>query len=147
MAALTLPRSAAELLPHRPPMQLIDRLLASDGNSAVAETLPAGDHLFAGADGRLDPVALIEMFAQTYAAMQGFEDLRIGRAVKEGFLVGIRRIRIEGTARVGERLEVMVRTIGAIDGFAVAEGEVRSGGAVLAAGSLKLWIPDPATRK
>lgn len=147
MATLTLPCSAAELLPHRPPMQLVDRLLASDGNAAVAETFPAADHLFANADGSLDPVALVEMFAQTYAAMQGFEDLRFGRPVKEGFLVGIRRIRVEGTARVGERLEVMVRTIGAIDGFAVAEGEVRRGDTVLAAGSLKLWIPDPATRK
>lgn len=147
MAALTLPCAAAELLPHRPPLQLIDRLLASDGSAAVAETTLRPEHVFAGSDGVLDPVALVEMFAQAYAAMQGYNDLHLGLPVKEGFLVGIRRIRVEGTARVGERLEVMVRTIGAIDGFAVAEGEVRRGSTVLAAGSLKLWIPDPATRK
>lgn len=143
MTNLSLPQETLHLLPHRPPMALIDRLLASDGTAARAEATVAPEHLFAGADGELDPIALIEMFAQAYAAMQGFKDQSLGKPVKEGFLVGIRRIRIDGCARVGDRIEVEVRTIGAIDGFAVAEGTVRRGAEVLAAGSLKLWIPEP----
>jgi predicted hotdog family 3-hydroxylacyl-ACP dehydratase len=145
MTTLNLPQEALQLLPHRPPMALVDRLLASDGTAARAEATVAAEHLFARAGGELDPIALVEMFAQTYAAMQGFEDLCKGRPVKEGFLVGIRRIRIDGRARVGDRIEVAVRTVGAIDGFAVAEGEVRRGAELLASGSLKLWIPEPRT--
>lgn len=143
MTAMTLPQEALQLLPHRPPMALIDRLLSCDGDGARAEATITAGHLFAAGDGTLDALALVEMFAQTYAAMQGFEDLRQGTPVKEGFLVGIRHLRVAGQARVGDRLEVVVRTVAAIDGFAVADGEVRRAGEVLATGSLKLWIPEP----
>jgi 3-hydroxyacyl-[acyl-carrier-protein] dehydratase len=138
---LALPMAAERLIPHRPPMRLVDELLeCRNRGGTVAATVTSAGPLTA-ADGRLEAVGLVEMMAQAYAAIYGYEDLRQGRPVKEGFLVGIRALRMEGTARAGDRLLVNLRTTAELDGFAVAEGEVLRGTEIIAAGTLKLWIP------
>jgi predicted hotdog family 3-hydroxylacyl-ACP dehydratase len=141
---LALPMAAERLIPHRPPMRLVDELLECHNRGGVAAATVTADGPLTAADGCLEAVGLVEMMAQSYAAIYGYEDLRLGRPVKEGFLVGIRALRIEGTARVGDRLLVQLRTTAELDGFAVAEGEILRGTEVIAAGTLKLWIPPAA---
>lgn len=138
---LTLPQAAEHLLPHRPPMMLIDRLLSyQDDRSGSAEVeLRPGCVL---ADGTLNRVALVEMMAQTYAAIKGYEDITQGKPVLEGFLVGIRKARFPRDARVGDRLTIDVANIGTIDGFHMIRGSVYCDTALLAEGTLKLWVPD-----
>lgn len=141
----TLPIPAELLIPHRLPMRLIETLLTADEGGGTAAATIAADGPLTGADGRLEAIGLVEMMAQAYAALQGYEDQRRGEPVKRGFLVGVRGFHLTGEARAGDRLEVRVRTVAEMEGFALAEGEVRRGDEVLAAGSLKLWIsPDPA---
>ncbi len=84
---------------------------------------------------------MVELLAQAYAAVHGYEDQLSGAAVQEGFLVGVRGLRLEGAARAGDRLLIAIRTVASLEGFAVAEGEVRRGAEVLARGNLKLWLP------
>jgi predicted hotdog family 3-hydroxylacyl-ACP dehydratase len=141
---LALPMAAERLIPHRPPMRLVDELLECRNRGGVAAATVTADGPLTAADGCLEAVGLVEMMAQSYAAIYGYEDLRLGRPVKEGFLVGIRALRIEGTARVGDRLLIQLRTTAELDGFAVAEGEILRGTEVIAAGTLKLWIPPAA---
>jgi predicted hotdog family 3-hydroxylacyl-ACP dehydratase len=132
--------AAERLIPHRPPMRLVDRLLSfADGDGTAEATVPGGS-VAAAEDGALDPVALVELIAQSYAAVRGYDDLVHGRPVSEGFLVGIRRMRIAGKAHAGERLLTEVRTVGSFEGFAVVEGTVSRDGETLASGTLKLWI-------
>ncbi len=140
-----LPLPAREFLPHRPPMQLVDRLLAVDGDEGlVAANLAPGNPLL-GDDGALDSVALIELIAQGYAAIQGYVDRCAGRPPGRGFLVGIRRAELFAPARLGECLLVRVRTVARVNTFVVIEGEVRSGGTLLATAALKLWLPGKTT--
>ncbi len=138
---LQLPQPAEGFIPHRLPMRLIDELLESAGGTAtVAATI--ADGLLTGTDGRLAEAGLVEILAQAFAAMQGYEDSRLGQPIRRGFLVGIRSFRVAGTARAGDRLRVHLRTVGRLGGFALAEGEIRRGEELLAGGTLKLWIPE-----
>ena len=44
---------------------------------------------------------------------------------------------------VGDKLKISVRTVGAISGFTVVEGKVICNKKIIAAGKIKLWVPEP----
>ncbi len=138
----SLPMAAERLIPHRPPMRLVERLIAFEDGAGQTEACFAENSLLADDDGALDPVALIELIAQSYATVKGYDDLVNGRPVMEGFLVGIRKLRITGKAFANERLLTTVKTVGTFEGFAVVEAIVTRGGETIAAGSMKLWITE-----
>ncbi len=138
---MPLPLSAEALIPHRAPMRLIDSLIAIDGQQGVVETLVPDESPLVDECGALDPVALVELLAQAYAAVHGYQDLSRGLSVRQGFLVGSRRVSILGRVRSGDLLQISIRTLGTLEGFAVAEGEVRCGDVLVAEGSVKLWVP------
>lgn len=142
---LQLPLPAERLIPHRLPMRLIDTLMKAGAGAATAAATVAADGPLTGADGRLEEIGLVEMMAQTFAALQGYEDARRGQPMKRGFLVGVRWLKLQERAQAGDRLEVRVRTVAEMAGFALAEGEVCRDGEILATGSFKLWVsPEPA---
>lgn len=121
-------------------MALVDRLVECDADGGVAEVdLAAGCPLLT-ADGVLEPLALAELLAQAFAAAHSFTERQRGAAVRRGFLVGVRKLEILGTARRGDRLRIPVRQIAKVGDFVVIEGEVRRADTVLARGNLKLWI-------
>jgi predicted hotdog family 3-hydroxylacyl-ACP dehydratase len=141
---LRLPRPAREFLPHRPPMQLVDRLLSAEDGTGTVEVVPGPDCPLLGADGGLETVALVELLAQGYAAVQGYIDRCAGRPPGRGFLVGIRRAQLYAPARRGDRLLVTVRTVARLERFAMVEGEVRCGDSLLGSAVFKLWLPGEA---
>lgn len=136
----SLPMDAGRLIPHRPPMRLVDRLLSfEDGGGQTEARMPANS-VMADGNGSLDPVALVELIAQSYATVKGYDDLVNGRPVMDGFLVGIRKLRITGKAFANDRLLTAVKPVGTFEGFAVVEGTVTRDGEKIASGSMKLWI-------
>lgn len=137
-----MPIPAKRLLPHRPPLLLLERLTACTELTATAETFFTAQSLFTAKDGRVDPVVMVELIAQTYAAFQGYGDLVHGRPVRKGFLVGARQVRIFAHACVGDLLRITVRTEIVFEGFAMVEGQVHRGEDLLAAGIVKLWVRD-----
>jgi predicted hotdog family 3-hydroxylacyl-ACP dehydratase len=139
---LTLPMAAEELIPHRPPMRLVDTLVAYTGQEGVIETRLPVDGLLVSGEGRLEEVALAELLAQSYAVVKGYGDRLTGNPVRKGFLVGIKDVVFERSVFAGEQLRITVRTVAAVEGFAVAEGEVLRGDELVAHGSLKLWISE-----
>jgi 3-hydroxyacyl-[acyl-carrier-protein] dehydratase len=142
-AAPALPMPADRIIPHRPPMRLVETLLSYESGSGEAEACFPPDSFLAGRDGKIDEAALIELIAQAYAAVKGYDDLSRGKPPGKGFLVGMRRLRIEGEARAGDRLRISIRTVGAFDNFAIVEGAVTRGGKTVASGTLKLWLAEP----
>lgn len=96
-------------VPHRGAMLLLDRLIAADEESAVAEvTVPLGG-LFLHEAGMPSWVG-IEYMAQTVAAWAGWRALQKGRAVQIGFLLGSRRYETaQAFFAPGTRLTVSVR--------------------------------------
>ncbi|MFA5514744.1 MAG: hypothetical protein WDA20_00505 [Desulfuromonadales bacterium] len=142
MIDLPLPRPAEELIPHRLPMRLVDELCACAGGGATVAATVRGDGPLTDAEGRLEAAGLIEMLAQSFAALQGYEDQRRGRPVRKGFLVGVSSFAFTGTAHVGDRLRIELRTVANLGGFAMAEGEIWRKERSIARGALKLWIAD-----
>ncbi len=140
MATLSLPLAAEELVPHRPPMLLVDRLIEVDGKNGIIEARVGRDSLLTDSAGRLEDVALIEIMAQSYATLKGYLDRRDQLPVRQGFLVGIKKIVRHASAGTDDLLRVHMRTIAELDDFAVAEGEIRRLGEVVAQGDIKVWI-------
>ncbi|MFO7766666.1 MAG: hypothetical protein R6V33_09560 [Pelovirga sp.] len=140
MAELSLPLAAEELVPHRHPMLLVDRLIAVDGKNGTIAASVGSDSPLVDAGGRLEDVALIEIMAQSYATLKGYLDRRDRRPVRQGFLVGIKKVVRHASVQAGELLQVHIRTIVEIDDFAVAEGEIRRLDEVIAQGDIKVWI-------
>lgn len=135
-----LPLPAEALIPHRKPMCLIDRLIDTKAQGGMAEVCVAPDNVLVDDDGQLDPIAFAEMIAQTYAAAKGYHDRLSGGPVKQGFLVGIRKIQFLNSVFAGDVLRISVDTVGAISGFAVVKGQVTRNQEVIAEGEIKLWI-------
>lgn len=136
----SLPIAAEELIPHRLPMRLIERLLQIDGKNGVVEARVAADCPLVSGEGRLEDVALIELLAQSYAAVKGYADRIEAKPVKQGFLVGIKRLERLQSVMAGDLMEINIHTLAELDDFAVAAGEIWSDGQLLAQGEIKVWV-------
>jgi predicted hotdog family 3-hydroxylacyl-ACP dehydratase len=135
--------AAERLIPHRTPMRLVDTLLSVHEGCGVTESILPRTSMMADGEGKIDEVAFVELIAQSYAAFKGYTDRMDGKPPGEGFLAGVRRLGITGSAYAGDRLLTAIRTVAAIGGFAVVEGAVTRGDETLASGTLKLWLVDP----
>lgn len=140
MTDLSLPLAAQELIPHRPPMRLVERLLEVDGKNGVVEARIGSAALLIDAEGMLEELALVEIMAQSYATLKGYIDRRDQLPVRQGFLVGIKKMVCYASVQADDLLQVHIRTIAELEDFAVAEGEIRRGDEVIAAGDVKVWI-------
>lgn len=137
---MKLPMPAEAFIPHRLPMRLVETLISYDNGAGAVEAKVTADCILVNSDGSLDEAALVELMAQGYAVIKGYADRLQGEQISEGYLVGVRKLRVTGRAGAGERLTIHIRTIGSFEGFAVAEGEIERGDETIANGTIKLWI-------
>lgn len=135
-----LPLAAEELIPHRLPMRLVEQLLEIDGKNGVVGAQVAAECPLVDARGKLEDIALIELIAQSYAALKGYLDRLEGRPVRQGFLVGIKKLIWLETVLAREKLLIKIRTLAELDDFAVAEGEIWRREKLVASGEIKVWI-------
>lgn len=124
----------AELLPHAPPMVLLDAIEETTAAHTVATALVRKDHPLVR-DGVLSTVAALELVAQAAAARRGLQLRGRGDAPRVGFVVGAPRVELlVPSMAVGARLRVLVRPVGEEheEGLRVLEGEVEADGVVVA---------------
>jgi 3-hydroxyacyl-[acyl-carrier-protein] dehydratase len=123
-----------DLIPHRPPWLLVDRVVTRSAERVEAEKLlAAGDPLLAP-DG-LPEVLALEALAQTAACSNAGE---LGR--HRGWLVAASHVTFEGRAQAGEllRLSAMrTATLGALVRF---EAEARVGERLIARAQMTFAI-------
>jgi predicted hotdog family 3-hydroxylacyl-ACP dehydratase len=84
------PWTLAELLPHAPPMILLDEVVSFDETSLVARVTIRPDQPFV-ADGRVPAHIGIELMAQACGAWAGATGRETGQPVRPGMLLGTRR--------------------------------------------------------
>lgn len=134
----------ADLLPHRPPMLLLDEMLAYDATAARASTTIRETSLFL--DGAAVPVHIgLEYMAQACGAHAGALARDRGEPVKIGFLLGTRQYRAYVPCfRIGERLIVTV-SVTYLDGeMGAFDCRIEIGGNLAAEAQLTVYQPDPA---
>jgi predicted hotdog family 3-hydroxylacyl-ACP dehydratase len=135
-----------DLLPHRPPMILLDRLEAFDDDSAIAVAVMRPDHLFARGPGVPAHVG-IEMMAQACGAHVGALARSTGGEVQLGFLLGTRAYAATSPYfPLGAELRITVRRVFCEDGMGVYDCRIVLEGEEIAQAQLNLYQPpDVAT--
>lgn len=100
-----------DLLPHDPPMVLLDRVLTCDETSLVAEVTIRPDSLLCGEDGVPAWIG-IEYMAQSVAAHAGAQARLIGAPPSIGYLLGTRSYKsTTGLFALGDTLTIHVETL------------------------------------
>jgi 3-hydroxyacyl-[acyl-carrier-protein] dehydratase len=135
------PATVLALLPHRPPMRLVDRVERIEpGELAVAaRTARAGDWYFAGhfpGDPVVPACVLVELLAQTggLAAVSG----RACAAPVHMRLAALGGFKFPAGATPGAELVATATVRGRLGSLVRIEGEVTADGRLVAIGSLTL---------
>ena len=128
-----------QLMPHREPMVLLDRILSwSPGYIECVTRVREGARFVE--DGVLLAPFTIEHMAQTVAVCLGYEAYRGGRGVRVGMIVSCREFRAEiESAAVGEELLVRANRERGNETLSHFQCEVRQKGETFANATLTLF--------
>lgn len=141
-----LPMAAEMLVPHRRPFLLVDRLIEFSGVSGVVESYISMDNLFVTEDGHLKEIAMVEILAQSAAAVKGYSDLQQGKEISMGFLVDIRGFNFMKRCNKGDTIQTRIEIAKSFSGFSLINGSLVCSGNEIASGSIKLCVPDDSQK-
>jgi predicted hotdog family 3-hydroxylacyl-ACP dehydratase len=127
------------LLPQRPPMVMVDRLLHCDTVVTVTELTVRKDNIMVD-DGRMSACGLLENIAQTCAARMGYINLSKGEEVRVGVIGALRDMEIHSLPPVGSRIETRIEVSDEVFGMTLAHAESRSGDTLLCSGTIKIAL-------
>lgn len=134
-----LPCSAEILVPHRPPMLLVDTLLERDGDRATASAVVPQNGICVDPDQGILPEFFIEVIAQTMAAVNGYDALCAGKNPQDGFLVGIDEFSFEAVPALGKTIRIEVEKTFEFGAVKIIRGQVFDEDMLLASGTIKVW--------
>ncbi len=113
------------LLPHRPPMLLVDRLLDVEEKKGRVEAVIGEDHLFLRKDGTLLPETCCELIAQGFGACEGYRRTQKGLSLEGGgYLASLRDMEILLPVRAGDVLTVKTEKVDDCFDTHIVHGEV-----------------------
>lgn len=132
-----------ELLPHRHPMLLLDRLLSGDDSGVTARASVSPAAWYAAAEGAMPAWIAIELMAQALAAHVGLRARAEGRPPRPGVLLGCRAYRsVVARIAAGTALRIEARVSFADEGgFAAYDCSVAGPDGEIASATLKVFEP------
>ena len=131
-----------DLVPHRPPMMLVDAV-EDDGDKTTTCSVTIREDSSFVEDGAVPAYVGLEYMAQSVAAHAGLRDVREGREIQVGYLIGARNVEflVDGF-KIGERLLVHVEHVwgdGALGQFDI---HIESSGRRVAGALLNVYQGD-----
>jgi predicted hotdog family 3-hydroxylacyl-ACP dehydratase len=136
-------RSAADYVPHRPPMLWLDEVGDDTASSVACYTTIRPDFIFLDGD-HARPAVMIELVAQACAVYLGLKARREGRAPRFGVLVACREAEfLVDRLVVGDELTVTVERVFAEPQVSAFVGTVARAGAEIGRVSLSVIDGDP----
>ncbi len=136
--------SLAELLPHRPPMVLLDSVVEHDASRTVCTTTIGENVLFREPGGLVPAWIGLEYMAQCISAHSGLRARAAGEPPPVGFLIGSRRVEFHCAGFApGQVLTVTARHVWGETGlgaFACSLHDAATG-ALMAEGTLNVFVP------
>lgn len=131
-----------ELVPHDPPMVLLDSLSHVDEEGLKACVTIRPDIPFYEARGVPSYVG-IEYIAQAISAFSGYQSKQRGRPVQIGFLLGTRKLELERPwFTPGQLLDVEAKPVYNDGQMAVFDGTVTCAGDVIVRARVNVYQPD-----
>lgn len=127
------------LLPQRPPMVMVDRLMHCDPVVTETELTVRNDNIMVD-DGRLSACGLIENIAQTCAARMGYINLSSGKEVRVGVIGALRDMEIHSLPPVGSKIVTTIEVSDEVFGMTLAQASSRCGDTLLASGTIKIAL-------
>ena len=95
------------LLPHRPPMVLVERILDITEKTGLAQAQVPADHLFLRQDGTLSPEVYCELVAQGFGVCESWRRVQKGLTIDGGgFLASLRDVQFFAPAHAGDTLTI-----------------------------------------
>ncbi len=139
----------AAILPHRPPMVMIDALESPRAGAAVAQKTFAPDS-YGAAEGLVTEGAFIECMAQAAAALEAQRLRQLPIEIRNpkpeirnaGMLVGISDFAFHRPARCGRPLRISVAITRRLGPYRLATGRIEQDGALVAEGILKFYVEE-----
>lgn len=128
-----------ELIPQRPPMVMVDRLLHCDSVLTETALYVCQDSIMAE-DGRLSPIGIIENIAQTCAARMGYINISSGKEVRVGVIGALREMQINSLPAVGSTITTRITVSDEVFGMTLAQAECHCGDTLLASGIIKIAL-------
>lgn len=138
---LTLPLDAEKLIPHRPPMRMIDELLEAGHGFGRARVRFGLDHMGV-ADGFVLEAALVECVAQTMAAALGYTALQERGENEEptlGMLTGVSDFAIHRRPEAGSTLLIEAHELKKLGQMRLISARVSCEDRIVAEGQLKIY--------
>lgn len=127
------------LLPQRPPMVMVDRLLHCDPVLTETELTIRPDNIMVE-DGHLAEIGLLENVAQTCAARMGYINLSSGKEVRVGVIGALRDMVIHARPKVGSTITTRIEVSDEVFGMTLAKAESRCGDTILVSGTIKIAL-------
>lgn len=127
------------LLPQKPPMVMVERLLHCD--TVVTETeFTVREDCIMVEDGQLTPMGLVENVAQTCAARMGYINVSSGKEVRVGVIGALRDVEIHSLPPVGSTIKTRIEVSEEVFGMTLAQAESYCGDTLLASGTIKIAL-------
>ncbi len=132
-----------ELIPHRPPMLMIDAVRSWTEDTVRAEkTFHPGE--YGVENGTVLETVLIECIAQAAAAKESLDAAGENRPPSRGLLVGIEGFEVQAHVPVGATVEIVAVNHRKIGPFRLIRGEIIHGNVVAASGDIRIFLMDEA---
>lgn len=128
-----------ELIPQRPPMVMVDRLLHCDTVLTKTEFTVRKECIMVD-DDHMSPIGLIENIAQTCAARMGYINISSGKEVRVGVIGALREMEIHALPKVGDTITTSIIVSDEVFGMTLAQAESRCGDTILASGTIKIAL-------
>ncbi len=129
---------AASLMPHRPPMLLVDEVIERQGDEAKVSAVAPTGGIFCCGD-RVRPEFAVEVIAQAMAAVDGYDAIMAGDGERSGFLVGIEDFSWAMDILPGDRLLIVLQKMFEFSQVAIMKGSIVRDEVVVACGIVKVW--------
>jgi len=133
------PVQIRSLMPHRPPMILIDRLIQVTADGVVCEASFSSDSVYARADG-VPNVVVLECMAQAVSVFVGLFNRRESKPIRDGYLVGVNSARFYvDRFAIGEKLRIVASHAWGDGPFASFKCQTTVGGSEAASATLNVY--------
>ena len=126
-------------IPQRPPMVMIDSLVAASDTHAVTQFQPMESNVFV-VNGSLTEPGLVENIAQTAAAQVGYVCKQRSVPVPVGFIAAIKNLSIYALPKIGEQIETRIEVKDTVMNIVLLTGTSFSGDQKLCECEMKVFI-------